>query len=93
MVYTTPGRQQHITLEDGRSFTASHLKITEHLDLDGQFALLVSTRCLVEDLLSSIALFKTGMGDVTTRTDCWNKVASELVNPTPYQFEVPKSIR
>lgn len=62
-----------------------------HPDLDGQFALWVSTHCLVEDLLSSIALFKTGMGDVTTRTERWNNVASELVKPTPYPFKVTQT--
>ena len=88
-VYTTPGRHQSITLEDGRSLRVSHLRITAHLDLSGQFALCVSTRCLVEDLLRSIDVFKTGMGNVVKRTDSWNKVASELVKPTPFTFKVP----
>lgn len=87
-VYTTRGRYQTITLEDGRSFQVSHLTISPHIDLSGQFALWVSTWCLVEDLLASIHLLKTGMGDPAKRTESWNKVASELVEPTPFAFNV-----
>lgn len=91
VVSNSPGRDQSIILEDGRSFLASHLRITAHLDLIGQFALFVSTRCLVEDLLSSIDVFKTGMGNVPKRIDSWNKAASELVKPTPFAFNVLQS--
>ncbi|GEM_PF-7124602 len=90
-VYTTRGRNQSITLEDGRSFPVSHLTITRHINLSGQFALCVSTWCLVEDLLRSIDVFKTGMGNPAERTDSWNKVASELVKPTPFAFMVPQT--
>jgi len=88
-VYTTQGRNQSITLEDGRSFLVSHLTITRYINLSGQFALYVSTWCLVEDLLRSIDVFKTGMGNPAKRRDSWNNVASELVKPSPFAFNVP----
>ena len=87
-VITTPGRNQTITLEDSRSFTVSHLDIAPHIDLHGQFALWVSTHCLVGDLLESIKVFKTGMNDVAQRVVSWNKTASESVKPTAFNFNV-----
>ena len=87
-VFTRPGRNQTITLEDSRSFTVSHLEITPHIDLRGQFGLWVSTHCLVGDLLESIDVFKTGMEDDAERVISWNKTASESIKPTAVNFNV-----
>ncbi|RJQ40687.1 MAG: hypothetical protein C4555_01065 [Dehalococcoidia bacterium] len=88
-VYSTRGRNQNITLEDGRSFQVSHLKITPHPNLTEQYSLWVSTWCLVDDLIKSIDVFKTGMGNPNERIASWNKVALELVKPTPFDFKIP----
>ena len=85
-VYKTPDRQGMLPLEDGREVEVSHLNVTKHLNLDGQLTLWVSTHCLVDDLIKSIQLFASGIGDPQERINNWNRIAKKLSEPSYFDF-------
>ncbi len=51
------------------------------------FWLPISTRCLIDDLMSSVEVFeRTGPSD--ERVTAWNRAARELAAPEPYPFAI-----
>lgn len=73
-------------------FPVQHLKKTQHPNrfvAGGNiplYALPVSTVCLIQDLLASIELFKSGLGNLQQRIAKWNETAVLLNTPTQFEF-------
>lgn len=76
---------------DSFDFEGQHLSVT-HLEpvassVSQRFWLPVSTRCLIDDLMSSIEVFERA-GPENERVTAWNRAARELSLPEPYEFDL-----
>ncbi len=69
---------------DGARFSVVHLEPVQS-PAPSRFWLPVSTRCLIDDLMSSIEIFERA-GPADERITAWNRAGRELALPEPYPF-------
>jgi hypothetical protein len=72
--------------EQGQRFQVVHLVPFESPS-PGKFWLPVSTRCLIDDLMSSMELFERA-GPEDERMTAWNRAARDLASPSPHEFRL-----